>query len=269
MLISMTKWRGRRQVSWKRTQKWQSRTIEDYIVQKRYVVFNIFQWEENFDFVHYMRTGKHHLNITFLKFSNLWTSDWSQRLCNPEGRRGVLCKLCQSEIFDLWISGTNATGLNLIAKTLSPSETLYTHRWVRAVMWQELYLELCVGKRREMIIDIRRKSDQPEPVDIRGKAIGRVVTCKYLGVRLTVGPSSAGSRTPTRFFRKPIRLFCLRKLNHFRLDMSYYKCSIPIVCQAFWPSVSHPEVGMSANTTKRPWTGWSQKQVRRCGRQKI
>ena len=47
----------------------------------------------------------------------------------------------------------------------------------RFMQWCERnYLELHVGKTREMIMDFGRKSNQPEPIVIRGKAIERVIT---------------------------------------------------------------------------------------------
>ena len=43
-------------------------------------------------------------------------------------------------------------------------------------------MELNVGKTREMITDFRSKSDHPDPVVIRGKAIEQAATYKYLDI---------------------------------------------------------------------------------------
>ena len=46
------------------------------------------------------------------------------------------------------------------------------------------YLELNVSKTKEMVIDFRQTSADPQLVDIKGSSVARVDTYKYLGIVL-------------------------------------------------------------------------------------
>ena len=86
------------------------------------------------------------------------------------------------------------------------------------VRWCESnYLVLNAGKTKEMIIDFRRKEYHPKPVEIRGDAIKRVETYKYLGV--TIDSRLSWKQSADEKLKKVnTRLFCLHKLNSFAVD---------------------------------------------------
>ena len=85
------------------------------------------------------------------------------------------------------------------------------------VQWCERnYLELHVGKTKKMVVDFRRNQGQSAPVVIKGNAIERVETFKYLGV-LFDDRLSWKQNTNVVLKKANTRLFCLRKLKSFNI----------------------------------------------------
>ena len=78
------------------------------------------------------------------------------------------------------------------------------------------YLDLHVGKTKEMVIDFRRKIDRPEPVALKGDATERIENYKYLGVLLD-STLRWKENTNAVLQKAHTRLFSLRKLKSLRV----------------------------------------------------
>ena len=78
------------------------------------------------------------------------------------------------------------------------------------------YLELNVSKTKEMVIDFRQTRPDPQPVDIKGSAVARVDTYKYLGIVLN-NKLSWGDHVDFIVKKLNSRMYCLRKLNSFHI----------------------------------------------------
>ena len=115
-------------------------------------------------------------------------------------------------IMDKYADDTVLTGL------ITDDDDLH-YRWEidSFVQWCERnYLELHVGKTKEMVVDFRRNQGQSAPVVIKGNAIERVKTFKYLGV-LFDDRLSWKQNTNVVLTKANTRLFCLRKLKSFNV----------------------------------------------------
>ena len=122
------------------------------------------------------------------------------------------------------------------------------------VPWCERnYLELHVGKTKEMVIDFRREHGHSAPVVIKGNAIERAETVKYLGV-LFDDKLSWKQNANVVLKKANTRLFCLRKLKILTSFQNCFRCFTPRLCLAFLLSVSCPGVGTFADVTERSWT---------------
>ena len=108
------------------------------------------------------------------------------------------CRSSQTDcVIDKYADDTVLTGL------ITDNDEHYRQEIDSLVQWCERsYLQLHVGKTREMIMDFRRNNDQSAPVVIRGGAIERLAVYNIWESILTV--SSAGKRTQTWSLRKPI-----------------------------------------------------------------
>ena len=78
------------------------------------------------------------------------------------------------------------------------------------------YLELNVSKTKEMVIDFRQARSDPQPVDIKGSAVARVETYKYLGIVLN-NKLSWGDHVDLIVKKLNSRMYCLRKLISFHI----------------------------------------------------
>ena len=78
------------------------------------------------------------------------------------------------------------------------------------------YLELNVSKTKEMVTDFRQARSDPQPVDIKGSAVARVETYKYLGIVLN-NKLSWGDHVDLIVKKLNSRMYCLRKLNSFHI----------------------------------------------------
>ena len=67
-------------------------------------------------------------------------------------------------------------------------------------------------KRKKICTDFRKNQRCPKPVYIKGEAVERVDTYKYLG--LFFGINWTGKRTSTLYWKKVnLRMCCMRKLR--------------------------------------------------------
>ena len=78
------------------------------------------------------------------------------------------------------------------------------------------YLGLNVSKTKEMVIDFRQTSLDPQPLDIKGSSVARVDTYKYLGIVLN-NKLSWGDHVDFIVKKLNSRMYCLRKLNSFHI----------------------------------------------------
>ena len=78
------------------------------------------------------------------------------------------------------------------------------------------HLELNVSKTKEMLIDFRLTSPDPQLVDIKGSSVARVDTYKYLGIVLN-NKLSWGDHVDFIVKKLNSHMYCLRKLNSFHI----------------------------------------------------
>ena len=89
----------------------------------------------------------------------------------------------------------------------------YTKQIENFVNWcDKNYLYLNVSKMKEMCIDFRKNQRCPKPVYIKGEAVERVDTYKYLGV---VFDSKLNWKENINSMLKKVnsRVYCMRKLH--------------------------------------------------------
>ena len=67
-----------------------------------------------------------------------------------------------------------------------------------------------------MVIDFRQARSDPQSVDIKGSAVARVETYKYLGIVLN-NKLSWGDHVDLIVKKLNSRMYCLRKLNSFHI----------------------------------------------------
>ena len=81
------------------------------------------------------------------------------------------------------------------------------------------YLELNVSKTKEMVIDFRQTRPDPHQVDIKGSAVARVDTYKYLLFRYRTKLETIMGIDHVDFIVKKLnaRMYWLRKLNSFHI----------------------------------------------------
>ena len=102
------------------------------------------------------------------------------------------------------------------------------------------YLELNVGKTKEMLIDFRRTSTEPEPIVIKGMEVERASEYKYLGVMLD-NKMTWEIQIDQIIKKLNSRMCCLRKMSSFHvrpeiLKMFYNStiCGVWRYCLICW-----------------------------------
>ena len=78
------------------------------------------------------------------------------------------------------------------------------------------YMKLNVPKTKEMVIDVRQNRPDPQPVYIKGSAVARVDTSRYLGIVLNnkLSWGDHGDFVIKKFYS---RMYCLKELNSFHI----------------------------------------------------
>jgi hypothetical protein len=97
-------------------------------------------------------------------------------------------------------------------------DTHYRQETDRFVNWCDSnYLELNVGKTKEMLIDNRKGEHVLEEIKIKGEPVERVGSYKYLGIVLD---EKLSWKENTDYICKRIqsRMYCLRKLRSFNVQ---------------------------------------------------
>ena len=97
------------------------------------------------------------------------------------------------------------------------------------------YLYLNVSETKELCIDFRKNQRRPKPVYIKGEAVERVDTYKYLGV---VFDSKLNWKENINSVLKKVnlRMYCMRKLRSFGVNsdtvVTFYNA---VVCNISMP----------------------------------
>ncbi len=117
----------------------------------------------------------------------------------------------------------------LTGRISGDDDSQYRHEVDNFVNWcDKNYLELNVGKTKEMVIDFRKNMVTPCPVEVNGTAVERVETYKYLGVFLDK-KLRWRENTDAILKKAHTRLYCLRKLRSFNVS--------PQLLQTFYSSI--------------------------------
>ena len=102
------------------------------------------------------------------------------------------------------------------------------------------FLSLNTSKTKEMLIDFRSHTNDSQPVVIKGSAVARVSSYKYLGIVLN-DKLTWGDHVDTIIKKLNSRLYCLRKMSNFQVRpeilMMFYNaviCSVWRYCLICW-----------------------------------
>ena len=128
-----------------------------------------------------------------------------------------------------------------VRKISNNEDALYHKQIENFVNWcDKNYLYVNVSKTIEMCIDFRKNQRCLKPVYIKGEAVERVETYKYLGV---VFDSKLNWKENINLVLKKVntRMYCLRKLRSFRVNsgmlLTFYNaviCSIIVFSSVCW-----------------------------------
>ena len=134
-----------------------------------------------------------------------------------------------------------ADDTELVGKISNGEDGLYYKQNENFVNWcDKNYFYLNVSKSKEMCIDFSKDQRCPKPVYIKGEAVERVETYKYLGV---VFDSKLNWKENINSVLKEVntRMYCLRKLKSFGINsgmlVTFYKAvirSIIVYCSVCW-----------------------------------
>ena len=133
-----------------------------------------------------------------------------------------------------------ADDTELVGKISNDEDAIYQRQIEKIVNWcDKNYLYLNVSKTKEMCIDFRKNQRCPKLVYIKGEAVERVNTYKYLGV---VFDSKLNWKEINSVLKKVnLRMYCMRKLRSFgvKSDMlvTFYNaviCSIIMFGSVCW-----------------------------------
>ena len=127
-----------------------------------------------------------------------------------------------------------ADDTELVGKIKYDEDAIYHKQIENFVNWcDKNYLYLNVSKTKERCIDFRKNQRCPTPVYIKGKAVKRVDTCKYLGV---VFDSKLNWKENINSVLKKVnsRMYCMRKLRLFGVNsdmlVTFYNAVTGSVC---------------------------------------
>ena len=135
---------------------------------------------------------------------------------------------CKSEdILIKFADDTSLTGL------ISSDESKYRESVGKLEEWcDDNFLELNVSKTKEVVVDFRRKPSELDPVTMKGEAVERVSSYKYLGVTIDEKLNFADHVQNTSK-KANQRMFFLRKLKKCKVKKDilsiFYQCSIQSV----------------------------------------
>ena len=141
---------------------------------------------------------------------------------------------------------------------------IYHKQTENSVNWRDKnYLYLNVSKTKEMCIDFRKNQRCPKPVYIKGEAVERVDTYKYLGV---VFDSKFNWKENINSVLKKVnsRMYCMRKLRSSGVNsdilVTFYNaviCSIIMFGSIFWGgSISKLDRGRLEKIIKKQFLLW-------------
>jgi hypothetical protein len=122
----------------------------------------------------------------------------------------------------------------LIGLITDDDDTVYQEQLVEFVSYCDAnFLELNVSKTKEMIIDFRYSSSTPSPIVLKGSNVERVPSYKYLGI---VIDDKLNWHTHVDYLIKRLntRMYCLRKLNFFHVDVKILAMFYDSVVESVW-----------------------------------
>ena len=111
-----------------------------------------------------------------------------------------------------------ADDTELVGKTSNDEDAIYHKQIENFVNWcDKNYLYLKVSKMKEMCIEFTKNQRCPKPVHIKGEAMERVDTYKYLGV---VFDTKLNWKENINSVLKKVnsRMYCMRKLRSFGVN---------------------------------------------------
>ena len=156
-----------------------------------------------------------------------------------------------------------ADDTELVGQISNDEDALYHKQIENVVNWcDKNYLYLNVSKTKEMCIDFRKNQRCPKPVYIKGEAVERVDTYKYLGV---VFDSKLNWKENINSVPKKVnsRMYCMRKLRSFGVNsdmlVTFYNaviCSIIMFGSVCWGgNISKLDRGSLEKTVKKKKAG--------------
>ena len=100
--------------------------------------------------------------------------------------------------------------------------------------WCELrhFLLINVKKTKELIVDFRRNTKAHDPLCISGLKVERVNEYKYLGTVID-DKLNWNENSKVLYGKANQRLFFLRKLRKFNVDINILTCFIDQLCRVF------------------------------------
>ena len=152
-----------------------------------------------------------------------------------------------------------ADDTELVGRISNDEDAIYHKQIENFVNWcDKNYLYLNVSKTKEMCIDFRKNQRCPKPVNIKGEAVERVDTYKYLGV---VFDSKLNWKENINSVLKKVnsRMYCMRKLRSFGVNsdmlVTFYNaviCSIIMFGSVCWGgNISKLDTGRLEKIIKR------------------
>ena len=149
-------------------------------------------------------------------------------------------------------------------KEKNDEDAIYQKQIENFVNWcDKNYLYLNVSKTKKMCIDFRKNQRCPKPVYIKGEAVERVDTYKYLGV---VFDSKLNWKENINSVLKKVnsRMYCMRKLRSFGVNsdmlVTFYNaviCSIIMFGSVCWGgNISKLDRGRLEKIVKKKKAGY-------------
>jgi hypothetical protein len=122
----------------------------------------------------------------------------------------------------------------MIGLITNDDDTIYQHQLDEFVNYCDAnYLELNASKTKEMIIDFRISSSTPSPIVLKGSNVERVSSYKYLGIVID-DKLRWHAYIDSMIKRLNTRMYCLRKLNFFNVDVKILALFYDSVVESVW-----------------------------------
>ena len=170
-----------------------------------------------------------------VRFQNALSSSKTTSTGSPQGTvlSPVLFTLYTNDCTGTEVTPSIKYSDDTALEDLSNSDTVYFDQVQKFCSWcKDNYLDLNVGKTKEMLIDFRKNPPVVPDLLIDGARVERVTEYKYLG---TVLDNKLNFAANTNFINKKCqsRIFCLQKLRSLKVSarvlQDFYRCFIESV----------------------------------------